>query len=148
MSAAKASDDTIVQEIKIKAPAGRLFEALTNPEELVKWWGVQGKFQATHVDCDLRPGGKWKMRVMGSGGTESTVAGEYRKIERPRLLVFTWIREVDAVETLVRWELEEKDGMTTVRVTHSGLTSESLRARNSGWPLVVGLLKGYIEEEE
>jgi uncharacterized protein YndB with AHSA1/START domain len=76
----------------------------------------------------------------------STVAGEYRKIERPRLLVFTWIREQENMpETLVRWDLEEKDGVTTVRLTHSGLTSESLRARNNGWPLSVGLLQSYLE---
>lgn len=30
-------NDTIVQEITIKAPAERIFEALTNPGELVKW---------------------------------------------------------------------------------------------------------------
>jgi len=87
------------------------------------------------------------MHVREGGGTVSTVAGEYRKIERPRLLVFTWIREQENMpETLVRWDLKEKDGVTTVRLTHSGLTSESLRARNSGWPLIVGLLQSYLEE--
>lgn len=28
----------IVQEITIKAPAERIFEALTNPDERLKWW--------------------------------------------------------------------------------------------------------------
>src|SRR5260370_37526170 len=107
MNPVNVSDDTIVQEITIKSPAERIFEALITRGELVKWWGVQGKFQVTQMESDLRPGGKWRMRVMGSGRTESTVAGEYRKIERPRLLVFTWIREQEhAPETLVRWDLE------------------------------------------
>ena len=48
-------------------------------------------------------------------------------------------------ETLVRWDLKQKDGVTTIRLTHSALTSESLRARSSGWPLIVGLLQSYIE---
>ena len=60
------------------------------------------------------------------------------------LVVFTWIRE-DAVETLVRWDLQEKDGVTTVRVTHSGLASEQLRTRNDGWPMILGLLHEYVE---
>jgi uncharacterized protein YndB with AHSA1/START domain len=146
MNPLNTSDDTIVQEIKVRGSAERIFEALTNPDQLVKWWGTEGKFQATHVECDLRPGGKWKMHVQGGGGTVSTVAGEYREIERPRLLVFTWIREQEhSSETLVRWDLEEKNGVTTVRVTHSGLTTESLRARNNGWPLIVGLLQTYVE---
>jgi uncharacterized protein YndB with AHSA1/START domain len=146
MNSIKVSIDTIVQEIKIKAPVHRIFAALTNPDELLRWWGAKGKFQATDVECDLRPGGKWKMRVRGSGGMESTVAGEYRKIEPPGLLVFTWIREQeDGVETVVRWDLEEHDRVTTVRVTHSGLASESLRARNGGWPLILSLLQEYAD---
>jgi len=45
----------------------------------------------------------------------------------------------------VRWDLEEKDGVTTVRLTRSGLTSESSRARNSSWPLILGVLQAYVE---
>ena len=147
MNPVNINDDTIVQEITIKSSAEKVFAALSNPDEVVKWWGVEGKFQVTQMESDLRPGGQWRMHVRGGGGTVSTVAGEYRKIERPRLLVFTWIREQENMpETLVRWDLKEKDGVTTVRLTHSGLTSESLRARNSGWPLIVGLLQSYLAE--
>jgi uncharacterized protein YndB with AHSA1/START domain len=143
----KHREDTIVQEIVIKRPAEKIFEALTKPEELVKWWRVEGKFQTTHMESDLRPGGKWRMRLIGGSGTEMVVSGEYRQIERPHLLVFTWIRESeDATETLVRWNLAEKDGVTTVRVTHSGLTSESLRKRNDGWPMILGLLQAHVEK--
>jgi uncharacterized protein YndB with AHSA1/START domain len=139
--------DKIVQEIAIKRPAGKIFEAITNPDELVKWWRVEGKFTITHMESDLRPGGKWRMRLLGGRGTETVVSGQYRKIERPHLLIFTWIREnEDVTETLVRWELEDKDGVTTVRVKHSGLTSESLRARNDGWPMILGLLQAHIEK--
>jgi uncharacterized protein YndB with AHSA1/START domain len=97
------------------------------------------------LESDLRPGGEWMMHVNGS--QPSMVAEEYRKIERPRLLAFTWIRELEnAAETLVRWDLEEHNGVTRVRLTHSGLTSESLRTRNSGWPLIVRLLQAYVEK--
>lgn len=143
----KHREDTIVQEIQIKRPAEKIFEAMTNAAELVKWWCVEGKFQITQMESDLRLGGKWRMRLIGCGGTETVVFGEYRTIERPHLLVFTWIRETeDATETLVRWELAEKDGVTTVRVTHSGLTTESLRKRNDGWPMILGLLQAYVEK--
>ncbi len=36
MNPAATSEDTIVQEVTIKAPAGRIFAALTNPEETLK----------------------------------------------------------------------------------------------------------------
>ena len=138
---------TIVQEITIKGPAERIFEALTNPDERMKWWGAEGKFQTTQMESDLRPGGKWLMRGIGMGEKPFTVAGEYHKIERPRLLVFTWLPDwqENAPKTLVRWDLEEKDGITTVRLTHSGLTSESSRNRNSSWPLILCLLQAFAE---
>lgn len=151
MSPISVRDDTIVQEVTIKSSAERIFAALTRPEELLKWWASEGKFQIMHAECDLQPGGKWRMQVAGKSATEasvSTVYGEYRAIDPPRVLSYTWIREhEDYPETLVRWDLEEKDGYTTVRVTHSGLVSEGLRARNSGWPVIVGLLQTYFEQQ-
>jgi uncharacterized protein YndB with AHSA1/START domain len=145
----KPREDTIVKEIQIKRPADEIFEAMTNADELVKWWRVEGKFQITQMESDLRPGGKWKMRLIGGRGMETVVSGEYRTVERPHLLVFTWIRETeDPTETLVRWELAEKDGVTTVRVTHRGLTTESLGKRNDGWPVILLLLHGYMEKTE
>ena len=148
MKAATASDHTIVQEITIKASAERIFKALTHPDELLKWWGAEGKFQAVQVECDLRPGGRWMMHVRSGTGNTSIVSGTYREIEPPRLLVFTWLREdEDGPETLVRWDLEESNGVTKARVSHSGLTSETLRARNNGWPMIVELLQAHVQSQ-
>jgi len=57
MNPVNINDDTIVQEITIKSSAEKVFEALSNPDEVVKWWGVEGKFQVTQMESDLRPGG-------------------------------------------------------------------------------------------
>ena len=94
----------------------------------------------------LRPGGKWLTRGIGRGGKAFNVSGEYREIERPRLLVFTWLPDwhEGATESLVRFDLEEKDGATTVRLTHSGLTSEGARA-HQGWPQILTWLQAYVE---
>jgi uncharacterized protein YndB with AHSA1/START domain len=136
----------LIHEITIKAPASRIFDAIASPKELVEWWGVDGKFQATELESDLRPGGKWRMHLTTGNGTKLSVAGEYREIDRPWLLSYTWNREQeDSQETLVRWDLDEKKGMTTVRVTHSGFASEDQRKRNSGWPMIVELLRAHME---
>ena len=141
---------SIVQEITIKAPAERIFEALTSRAERLKWWwSAEGRFQITYVESDLRPGGKWMLRGIGMDKKPLTVTGEYRKIERPRLLVFSWLPDwkEKATETLVRWDLEERDGVTTVRLTHSGFTSESSRAGYRGWPQVLRGLQAYVEQQ-
>lgn len=151
MSPITVSDHTIVQEVTMRAPAQRIFNALTRPAELLKWWNAEGKFRLVHAECDVCTGGKWLMRVSGvncsTGAPESVVSGEYRTVNPPKTLEFTWNRQnEDYPESLVRWDLDEKDGYTTVRVTHSGLISEKMRARNNGWMMIVELLQGYVQE--
>jgi uncharacterized protein YndB with AHSA1/START domain len=147
MNPASASD-TIIQEIAIAGSAERIFDALTNPHERMKWWGAEGRFQVTDFESDLRPGGKWTMRGNGIGGKPFTLTGQYCEIDRPRLLAFTWLPDwyQNAAETLVRWNLEENGGVTTVRLMHSGLTSEESRTSHRGWPQILGWLKAYVEQ--
>ena len=64
------------------------------------------------MESDLRPEGAWLMRGTGTGGSPFIVRGQYRAVERPRLLEFTchadW--EQNAPPTLVRFDVEEKTG--------------------------------------
>jgi uncharacterized protein YndB with AHSA1/START domain len=140
--------DAIVQEIEIRATAERVFEALTNPEARVKWWWrSEGKFEITSVESDLRPGGKWVMRGRGEGGKPLTISGVYCAVDRPWLLSFTWLPDwqADQAETVVRWDLIEDKGVTTVRLTHSGFTTDASRATYRGWPLILNGLRNHIE---
>ncbi len=145
MSSTDSRDDTIVEEITIAASADRIFAALTDPQQLVKWWGGEGSFRATQMECDLRPGGKWSTRGTGFGKS-FVVRGEYRVIERPRVLAFTWLPDwqPNAHESLVRFDLVERDGVTTVRLTHSGLTPEGRQAHR-GWRQMLGWIKAFVE---
>ena len=139
--------DAIVEEIAIEAPAARIFAALTDPAQRVKWWGLKGRFETTHMESDLRVGGHWMMSGIGMGGNPFEISGVYRAIEPSRVLAFTWLPSWDAEanETLVRFDLKERDGVTTVRLTHSGFASEGSRTRHQGWPQILGWLKGYAE---
>ncbi len=141
------TNDTITAEITINASAKRVFDALTDPAQRVKWWGQKGRFEAERMESDLRPGGHWSMTGTSMGGRPFRVAGAYRIVESPRILAFTWLPSWDeaATETLVRFDLHEQDGVTTVRLTHSGFASEASRSRHQGWPQILGWLKSYAE---
>ncbi|HEY7248200.1 MAG TPA: SRPBCC domain-containing protein [Xanthobacteraceae bacterium] len=147
MSTVAPSVEEIVQEITIKAPAERVFEALVDPAQRMKWWGQEGRFRATNVESDLRPGGRWLMSGTGMG-RPFKVEGVYRIVEPPRVLAFTWLPSWDeeASETQVRFDLREQNGVTTVRLTHSGFAAEGSRARHQGWPQILGWLKAYVED--
>jgi uncharacterized protein YndB with AHSA1/START domain len=143
-----SSGDVIIEEITIKSFADRVFIALTSPEQRMKWWGAEGRFKVTEMESDLRPSGKWFMRGIGMGGKPFIVHGVYREIERPRLLTFTWNPswQSEPLESLVRFDLDEKQGITTVRLTHSGLVTEGSRAQHRGWPAILGWLQAYLEQ--
>ena len=66
-------------------------------------------------------------------------------IEPPHVLAFTWLPDwqQNPTETLVRFDLTEKDGLTTVRLTHSGLRPEGLQA-HKGWPQILVWLRGFV----
>ena len=139
--------DTIVRDITIHAPASRVFDAFASPDARVRWWSVAGRFQTKHADSDLRPGGRWTMSGTRADGGPFTIGGRYLKVDRPTLLEFTWLPDwqPDATETTVRVEFTERDGATHVRLTHSGLVTESSRASHRGWPQILELLKGFVE---
>lgn len=81
-----------------------------------------------------------------SFGKPFVIRGEYRVIEPPHVLAFTWLPDwqPNPTEALVRFELSEKDGLTTVRLTHSALTPEGLQA-HQGWPQLLARLRDYVE---
>ncbi len=143
-----SADERIVQEITINAPAERIFAALTKPDQRSQWWGAEGRFQTTDMESDLRPEGKWMMRGKGVGGKAFRVGGEYVSIEPPRLLAFTWLADWDpsGKESRVRFDLEERDGVTTVRLTHSRLSIEGIRT-HKGWPDILEWLRAYVEAD-
>jgi uncharacterized protein YndB with AHSA1/START domain len=138
--------EAIRQEIVIEATAQRVFSALTNPDELVRWWGAAGKFQAERVESDLRLGGAWKMTGVGMGGKPFTITGIFEEFDPPHVVAMTWLQDwqADAHPTLVKFELTEKDGVTTVRLTHSGFEAESDRENHKGWPWLLSLLRDYV----
>jgi uncharacterized protein YndB with AHSA1/START domain len=141
-----SAGESIVSEIVIDASAERIFDALTIPEQRLAWWGGGSAiFKTESVDSDLRVGGKWEMRGM-TGERPFSITGEYREIDRPRTLAFTWSPSwsPEAAGSLVRFELIERGGATLVRITHSGLTAEAAKV-HSGWGNILGWLKAHAE---
>jgi uncharacterized protein YndB with AHSA1/START domain len=69
----------------------RVFEAMTRPEHVAKWWGRLGEGYSVPVcEIDLRPGGAWRFVNRHPQG-EATFYGEYREIVPPSKLVYTEI---------------------------------------------------------
>ncbi|AGP32646.1 SRPBCC family protein [Sorangium sp. So ce296] len=100
------------------APRHLVFEAMTRPEHVKRWWGCLGEGYGVSVcEIDLRPGGAWRFVNRHPHG-EAAFHGEYKEITPPSRLVYTEIFEMypDTV-SLVTSVLTEEGGKTRVTTT-------------------------------
>src|SRR5689334_828480 len=83
------------QEIRMTrlfdAPRSLVFEVLTRPEHIKRWWGQLGEGYSVPVcEMDARVGGAWRFVNRHPKG-EAVFYGEIREITPPSRLVFTEI---------------------------------------------------------
>lgn len=147
--------DAIVSEIDIAVPPDRVFQALTDSKQLVRWF-TDASCPVKFWHMDARKGGRYsyateKGKFEVNGVSEFECHGEILEIDPPRLLVYTWIGNWHVnkqLRTIVRWELTPAGTGTHVKVTHSGLAHEAVAREDyrSGWPGVVEKLKEFVEK--
>lgn len=101
------------------APRDLVFEALTKPEHVRRWWGIlDDRYSVTVCEIDLRPGGAWRFVGRGPDGQDPEFYGVYREIAPPDRLVYTEIfAPFPDVESVVTTVLTEENGKTRLTVT-------------------------------
>lgn len=144
------NNDEIVSEIQIAAKPERVFQALTDPAEVIQWWGQKGVYQATEYDADLRVGGGWHTAGDGPDGRHFVVKGTITEMNPPRVLAYTWMASwTGDAQTVVRWELSPTEAGTRVRVLHKDLAGRPELAESyRGWPRMLGWLQAFLENGE
>src|SRR5262245_32990031 len=102
------------------APRRLVFEAMTKPEHIKRWWAQLGDGYSVPVcEVDLRPGGAWRF-TSKTPHCDCTFYGVYREISPPDRLVFTEIYEpFPDAESVVTTEFTEEKGKTRLTVTAS-----------------------------
>lgn len=120
------------------APRQLVFDAMTKPEHVRRWWGRLGEGYSVPVcEIDLRPGGAWRFVNRHPQG-EAAFHGEYREIAAPGRLVFTEIYDPFPDNgSIVTQTLTEERGKTRLTVT---ALYESLAVRDM--VLKTGMEKG------
>lgn len=100
------------------APRRLVFEAMSRPEHISRWWGCLGEGYSVPVcEVDFRPGGKWRFVNRHPHG-EAAFHGVYREIAAPERVVFTEIFEAfPDVESVVTSVLTEENGKTRLTAT-------------------------------
>jgi uncharacterized protein YndB with AHSA1/START domain len=123
------SDRRIRMTRLFDAPRSLVFEAMTKPEHVARWWGILDEQHSVVVcEIDLRVGGAWRFVGRGPRG-DVGFHGEYREIDAPGRLVFTEIFDPypEAVSVVTSLLTEER-GKTrlTVDVVYPSLEVRDL----------------------
>ena len=131
--------EAVVSEIDIRAPAAEVFEMFTDPAKLARWIGIRALLEP-------RPGGQFRFELVPG----EFCSGRYVELVPGRRVVFTWGWESGALpvepgSTTVEVDLTERDGVTHVRLTHSGLTPEMRLFHDDGWRRFLARLAAVAE---
>ena len=142
--------DQIERETVIKASIERVWELITEPEHVGRWFGDAG------AEIDLRPGGDMVIRWAEHGTNHARVVA----VEPYTRFSYRWapfknpggLEPVEGNSTLVEFTLATDGDGTRLRVVESGFaslaTSEEQRAQNHasntrGWRSELDELSEY-----
>jgi len=98
------------------APRRLVFDALTKPELLRRWFGPRGWSLAV-CEADLKVGGTWRWVLRGPDGRDMGMRGVYQEITPTERLVSTESFDDYPGESLNTLILSEENGKTTFTIT-------------------------------
>lgn len=123
---------TIVR--RIKASPARVYAALSEPAQMLQWWGPDAG-PTLRAEADVRPGGRFSVVFRMLNGQEYNPTGVYREVVPDKKLVFTWgPPDMPEPTSLVTFLLEPIEGGTELTLRHEQLPDEeSCRSHEQGW---------------
>ena len=130
----------IFQDFPIKAPAERVFDAVSTPAGLDAFWTQRSAGrpeEGARFELSFGPGYDWVARV--------TRSVPNREFELELINA-----DDDWQGTRIGFELDETDGATQVRFHHIGWpeSNEHFRVSCYCWSMYLRLLKRYVERGE
>jgi len=143
------SDCEITLTRLFDAPRELVWEALTTPEHVRRWWGILDEGYSVPVcEIDLRVGGRWKYVGSTPKGAIPAFYGEYTEIDPPGRLVYTEIFEpFPDGGSLVTQLLTEEGGKTRLTVT-ARYDSKATRDMVLGTGMARGAATSYDRLED
>ncbi len=86
--AAETVDREIVITRTVDAPRELVWNAMTDPNHVVHWWGPHG-FTTTIEKMDVRPGGVWKHVMHGPDGADYPNSSVFKEVVKPERIVYS-----------------------------------------------------------
>lgn len=147
---AMTSNREIVITRVFDAPRPLVFDAFTEADRVVQWWGPNG-FTTTIHEMEVKPGGVWRFTMHGPDGVDYGNRIVYREIEKPERLVFMHggdnEDEVGLVEVTITFTEEAGKTRVTLRQLYdtAAQRDESAKYAIEGGNQTMDCLARYLE---
>ena len=138
-NASIAADQDFVFTRTFNAPRVKVWQAWTEREQLIKWFGPKGS-TISHAALDLRPGGTFHYALRSPDGKEMWGKWTFREIVAPKKLVLvssfsdaqgglTPAPMIDnwPLETLSTTTFEEQEGKTMITLRWAPLNASEVQ---------------------
>ena len=132
----------ITVETTVRAPIGTVWEAYSNPEDIVHWNAASDDWHTTKSTVDLRPGGRFCSRMEAKDGSFGfNFEGTYTNVVPNRLI------EYDFGDRKARVEFEDAPGGVHVRVSFDSEETHSIEQQRDGWQAILNRFKQHVESK-
>lgn len=153
MSSTTKKNEAVEVVRHIEAPAISVFNAFTDPEQLVRWIGPGGP-EATRVNIDPESG-TTDVWIDRDEGEKHHFHWEVVESDPPERLVLDFafgppigLTLTDERSRLTVAVAENVAGSSELTLTHERLTAEQAEGVTGGWRTITGRLAEYLEGKE
>jgi uncharacterized protein YndB with AHSA1/START domain len=125
--------------------AERVFDSWLNPESCTRWLFATPTGQITRCEMEARVGGNFTI-VRRDDGDEVEHVGEYRVVERPTKLVFTFaVPKYSAQVTQVTIDITPRENGCELMLLHEHVLPEWASQTEEGWRKILEALDGTLQ---
>ncbi len=132
--------DVVTLERVFPASATTVFDMVSRPENMVRWWGHDDLIVPEH-NLDFTKPGPWHSVMQAPDGTRKMVSGRVTQVDPPRFIAFTWAWHDGGpggprgVETTVTIEIDViSESQAKMTLSHFDLGGDPARAGHTkGW---------------
>jgi uncharacterized protein YndB with AHSA1/START domain len=123
---------------RLKAPPEKVYEAWTQPAQMMRWWGGNNEASRT-AETDLRVGGRFRVGFKGDNGEQHDVSGIYKEVTPYSRLVFSWAwRTTPERESQVTIDIKPDAGGSLLTLTHEQFFNQkACDDHRRGWGLAL-----------
>ena len=129
-----ASKPSLTLKRRLKAPPEKVYEAWTQPAQMMRWWGGANETART-AETDLRVDGRFHVGFKGDNGEQHDVSGTYKEVVPNRKLVFSWAwRSTPERESQVTIDIKPDADGSILTLMHEQFFDEKARDDHErGW---------------